>query len=91
MGRWLLALALVFGVAAGIVLGALNPDAVTLNLAFAEWRAPLGAVVAVALGLGLVTGLLAGIALMLLRRRRAGRRGAAGDSDPSGGTDIADG
>ena len=46
MWRWLIGLALILSALAGIVVGALNPDSVTLELAFVQWTASLGAVVA---------------------------------------------
>jgi len=69
MWRWLIGLALIVGALAGIVLGALNPDAVTLELAFMQWTASLGAVVALSGGAGLVIGFLAGTMMPGLRRR----------------------
>ncbi|MBS3743024.1 MAG: LapA family protein [Wenzhouxiangellaceae bacterium] len=70
MWRWLLGLALILGVIAGIVLGALNPDPVTLELAFVQWTASLGAVVALSAGAGLVFGFAAATVLLAFRRRK---------------------
>lgn len=69
MVRWLLVIALLLGSAGGVVLGALNPDPVELNLLFWRWRASLGAVFAAGIGLGLSAGLLIGFVL----RRRSGK------------------
>jgi len=69
MWRWLLGLALVLGALTGIVLGALNPDPVTLELAFMQWSASLGAVVALAACSGLVLGFAAAMLLLAFRRR----------------------
>ncbi|MDT8437794.1 MAG: lipopolysaccharide assembly protein LapA domain-containing protein [Wenzhouxiangellaceae bacterium] len=69
MRRWLLALAILTGTAGGIVLGALNPQTVQLELLVWQWSASLGAVFAAALGLGLLVGVLIG--LLLGRHRRA--------------------
>lgn len=69
MWRWLLGLAVILGAAVGIVLGALNPDQVTLELVFIQWTASLGAVVALSACVGLVLGFAFAGSLMLLRRR----------------------
>lgn len=69
MWRWLLGLAILAGVATGVVLGALNPDPVTLRLAIFEWTATLGAVVAASAGAGFLLGLLMAAVLMAFRRK----------------------
>lgn len=69
MWRWLLGLAVVAGILTGIVLGALNPDPVTLELVFLEWTASLGAVVAVSVCTGLVVGFAFATGLVLFSRR----------------------
>lgn len=61
MVRWLLGLILVLGAASGLVLGALNPVQVDLDLGLFEWTASLGAVVALAVAFGAGTGLLFGV------------------------------
>jgi len=76
--RWLLGLALILGALAGVVLGGLNPDAVTLELAFMQWTASLGAVVALAASAGLLVGFLLGASMLALRRPR--RRGPSARS-----------
>ena len=82
MWRWLIGLALIVGVLAGIFLGALNPEAVTLELAFMQWKASLGAVVAVSFSAGLAVGFLVA-ALVLTLRRPAHRRRSAQSSEAS--------
>lgn len=80
MWRWLLGLAIVAGAVAGVLLGALNPEPVTLDLAIVEWTASLGAIIALAVGTGLVLGFL--FALMLnMFRRRSHRSVAPGSSE----------
>ena len=69
MWRWLLGLALILGAVIGIVLGALNPEPVTLELVFIQWSASLGAIVALSACAGLVLGFAFASALMLFRRR----------------------
>lgn len=84
MWRWLLGLALVAGIAIGIVLGALNPDTVTLDLALVEWSASIGAIVALSVCAGIVIGFV--FAAVLLAFRRPARRGApARSSDAARG------
>jgi len=56
MRHWLLALAVIAGALAGILLGALNPESVTLELFFIEWTASLGAIVAISGAAGLIAG-----------------------------------
>ena len=73
MWRWLLGLAILAGALFGIVLGALNPDPVTLKLIFIEWTASLGAAIALSAGVGLALGFGLAVVLMMFRRP-AGRR-----------------
>lgn len=82
MWRWLVGLALVLGASAGLVLGALNPQTITLELAFVQWTASLGAVVALSAGAGLVAGFLFA-AVMLSFRRAKPRRHPAQSSEVS--------
>lgn len=56
MGRWLLGIAVILSAGIGVVLGALNPQTVTLELAFIRWTASLGAIVALSACAGLVFG-----------------------------------
>jgi uncharacterized membrane protein YciS (DUF1049 family) len=80
MLRWLLVIVLVVGVAAGIVVGALNPDLVDVDLAVVEWTASLGTVLVVAFSAGFLLGIAAFGFLSLLRapgRRKKASTGAA--------------
>lgn len=61
MVRWLLGLIVVLGAAGGLVLGALNPAQVDLDLGLFEWTASLGAIVALAAAIGVAAGLLCGV------------------------------
>lgn len=70
MLRWSLALIVLAGVALGLVLGVLNADTVTLDLGLVRWEASLGAIVAAATGIGLLTGLLLGGLIVRIGRRR---------------------
>lgn len=68
MWRWLLGLAIVAGALFGVILGALNPDPVTLELVFLEWTASLGAVIALSAGVGLALGFALAVVLLMFRR-----------------------
>ncbi len=70
MLRWFFALIVIFGAALGLLLGVLNADPVLLDLGLLRWEASLGAIVAAAVGLGMLIGLLAGAVLGRLGRRR---------------------
>ncbi|MET0332494.1 MAG: DUF1049 domain-containing protein [Dyella sp.] len=64
-------LILLLCVAVGVVLGALNADLVSYDLAFVQLRLPKGAALLCALGLGwLLGGLTAWLGLSLRQRRR---------------------
>ena len=69
MWRWLLALAVISGAVIGVFLGALNPDRVTVELAFIRWTASLGSVVALSACAGLVAGFTLAMVFMMARRR----------------------
>jgi len=58
--RWALGLLLIMATIAGLILGVLNPDPVTLDLGFSQLSLSLGALMALAIGLGLVFGLILG-------------------------------
>lgn len=81
MLRWLVGIVLVVGVAAGIFVGALNPEPVTLDLVALRWSASLGTVVVA----GFAVGLVSGIALIAVSRlfRARGPRSAASASAPA--------
>jgi uncharacterized integral membrane protein len=83
--RLIAILLLVFFVAAGIVVGALNADLVSYDFAFAHLRAPKGAALLAALVVGwLLGGLTAWLGVSLrqhrqarLRRKESSRKAAA--------------
>jgi len=70
MWRWLLALVALAALAAGIGLGALNPQTVSIDLAFASFAAPLGGALVASLVTGIAVGVVVGAAGMLVMRRR---------------------
>lgn len=70
MLRWLVGLCVVAGIAVGILLGALNPDPVQLDLGIWLIRISLGAIVAGAALCGFLAGLLFALLLGLLRPGR---------------------
>jgi len=89
MFRWILLLLVVVAVAAGLAVGALNPDSVTLDLAVARIALPLGALVLCALAVGTVCGLVLAWLLFVIpgklkapRRRRADKESAL-PADPN--------
>ncbi len=69
MVRWVLGLCILAGIGAGLLLGALNPDPIALDLGVWQLRAPLGAVVAAAALAGALGGLLLALLLRLVRPR----------------------
>jgi uncharacterized membrane protein YciS (DUF1049 family) len=80
MLRWLLVIVLLAGVAAGVVVGALNPDLVDVDLAVLAWTASLGTVLVVAFSSGFLLGIAVFGFLALLRaprRRKKTSNGAA--------------
>lgn len=81
MWRWLLGIVLVVSVALGILIGALNPDPVLLDLAVLQWSAPAGIIVVVSCAAGFVLGVVVA-ALALLLRRRPGSSGGGSASIP---------
>ena len=82
MLRWTLVALLLVGVCFGAALGALNPDPVSVDLAVLNWQASLGAVLVVAVGSGLIIGVLLGFLLQALRHRR--RRSSNNPGSASG-------
>jgi lipopolysaccharide assembly protein A len=84
--RLLRALVAIFFVAAGIAVGALNPQAVLLDLGIVDIRSSLGLVVLVTLLLGAILGGLAitlSAVLPLKQRLRAQRRADAAAAIPA--------
>lgn len=87
MFRWLLILLVLAAAVAGLIVGVLNADIVSLDLLMLEVSLPLGALVLLALALGLVVGLALAWLLFFLpgRLRRASR-----SRQRNKGTDLAD-
>lgn len=69
MYRWLLILLVLAAVVAGLVVGVLNAELATLDLLAAELSLPLGALVLLAFGLGVLGGLALAWLLFLLPGR----------------------
>lgn len=83
MFRWLLLGAVLLAVVSGLALGVLNPEPVTLNLAFAEFQLSLGAALAAAVACGVFAGLILAAVLFVVPGRlgrRSGRSGGTGDA-----------
>jgi len=81
MRRWLAALLILAGIAAGITLGGLNPDTVEVDLLVVRFSGPLGMLLAgFALG-GLVGGFVIGMLAGRIGRSR-GRSNARGETSP---------
>lgn len=78
MFRWLLLVLVVFAALAGLALGILNPESVSLDLVVVELKVSLGAAVAGFLGIGVLLGLLLAVFLFALpgrlRTRRKGQK-----------------
>lgn len=58
MYRWLFLFAVFLAALGGLIIGVLNPDPVTLELAVVTPTFPLGAMILVAFGAGVIVGLL---------------------------------
>ncbi|RFF26369.1 MULTISPECIES: lipopolysaccharide assembly protein LapA domain-containing protein [unclassified Wenzhouxiangella] len=87
MFRWLLILLVLLAAVAGLLIGVLNADAVTLNLLAFQVSLPLGALVLLALVLGLLVGLvLAWLLFFLPGRLRRSNRSRSNEK----GTDLTD-
>lgn len=88
MWRWLLGLAIVAGAAIGVLLGALNPDPVTLNLVFFKPTAALGALVVLSACAGLIIGFVSAAAVMMFRRRSRREKPARPSEASTSLTDV---
>lgn len=87
MFRWLLILLVLLAAVAGLLIGVLNADAVTLDLLAFQISLPLGALVLLALALGLLVGLvLAWLLFFLPGRLRRSTRSRSNEK----GTDLTD-
>ena len=86
MYRWLLLFLVLAAVVAGLVIGVLNPQTVTLDLLAISLNFPLGALVLAALAVGILLGLILAAVLFVLPSRLA-RRSQAKPSVESGMTD----
>jgi len=84
MFRWLLIILVLVAAIAGLAIGALNADRVVLDLALTRFSLPLGALVLIALVIGLLLGLVLAWAAFIIParfRRRSGSR--PGDREQS--------
>ena len=87
MYRWLLLIAVFIAALVGLAVGVLNPDPVTLELALITPTYPLGAMILVAFGVGVVIGLILFWLLFDLParvRRRMHSKETQGANLPSG-------
>lgn len=71
MGRWLGAILILAGVAAGVALGGLNPAVAEVDLLIVRFSAPLGMVLAGFALCGLVAGFVVGVLLGRIWRVRS--------------------
>jgi uncharacterized integral membrane protein len=76
--RWLIGAVVVLGVSAGIVIGALNPEPVVLDLAAFQWSASLGTIAVAAFSVGLIAGVAAAAIAGLFRSRKRPPQASAG-------------
>lgn len=86
MLRWLVAIVLIVGITAGMFVGALNPEPVTLDLVAARWSAALGIVVVAGFAVGLVIGIALTVLSGLCRAR--GPRSPMSDTAPAKRFDV---
>jgi uncharacterized integral membrane protein len=88
MFRWFLILLVLAAAVAGLVVGVLNGEPVTLDLLFTEFSLPLGGLVLLTLVVGLLGGLaLAWLLYFLPGRLKRTARGRSGQRNK--GTDLA--
>jgi len=86
MFRWFLIAVTLAAAIIGLVIGALNPDVVELELLVTSFRLPLGALVIA----GLAAGALAGLLLSWLMFILPGRLGASSTKRNNKGKHLAD-
>ena len=80
----MLGLAVLASAVIGIVLGALNPESVSLDLVLFDWQASLGTVIAMAAGSGILVGFVFAAGLFLpIRRSRRGQREKTSEASKS--------
>lgn len=82
MYRWLLLIVVLVAIAAGLVVGILNPDTISVDLLFAKFALPLGALVLGAMVIGVLLGLVLALILFVVpgrlkRRHGGGKRGGS--------------
>lgn len=90
MFRWFLLVLVLVAVAAGLLVGVLNPDSVELDFLIFEFSAPLGATVLAALVAGVLVGLLLAL-VMFIVPGRLGRSAGGGNNGGGHLTDKSDG
>ncbi len=73
MFRWLLILLVLLAAVAGLALGVVNPEPVTLDLIAIQLSLPLGALVLAVLSLGILAGLILTWLLFILPARLRAR------------------
>lgn len=76
MYRWLLLIVVLVAMAAGLVVGILNPDTVSIDLLFVQFSLPLGALVLGAMMAGVLLGLLLALIVFVVPGRLRRRRGS---------------
>lgn len=84
MFRWLLLLLVLAAVVVGLVVGVLNPHPVTVDLALVQFSMPQGALLLVALGLGVLLGLVLALVMFVIPARMNRPRAVAARSGERG-------
>lgn len=77
MFRWLVLVLVLAAVTAGLVVGVLNPDSVTVDLVIAQLSLPLGALMLMAVGAGVLLGLVLAWVMFVIPGRISRRRAVA--------------
>lgn len=84
MFRWLVLVLVLAAVIAGLVVGVLNPDSVTVDLVIARLSFPLGALMLMAVGAGVLLGLVLAWVMFVIPGRISRRRVVAPKSGSRG-------